>query len=290
MTHRQSRNPESDFFLNQAIRGAIEASREILKHRLAGVKADFKKDKSPVTDADRAAHIAICDSLNETGLPILSEEGDVMPYEIRKKWTRLWIVDPLDGTKEFIKGLDEFTVNVALVENGRPVMGVIVIPMRSEIYFGGMITGKVWRALIEDGRMIGQKELTGQRSNDILTLAVSRSHLDEKTLAYVRELEKTQGSVTLIRCGSSLKFCQLAAGVADVYPRFNPCMEWDTAAGHALIRGVGFELIDLKSGEEMLYNRPDLINGAFIAGRIDSHNSDFHPLAFPPETGTEDDD
>lgn len=254
--------------LRLAAKAAIKAGNEIMRIYL-DPKQDFdveqKADKSPLTLADKTAHRAIVKYLAESGIPILSEEGKLLPYEKRKEWKRLWIVDPLDGTKEFLKKNGEFTVNIALVENGAPVLGVIYVPVTAVLYTG--IVG------------YGAHRTKGAKNFSVLdisaipllslpphpfTIVCSRSHMSPDTEYYVKQMRVLHKDVQLVSSGSSLKICLVAEGTADVYPRFAPTMEWDTAAGDAIARAAGREVVDAKTGEPLVYNKPDLHNPWFI--------------------------
>lgn len=244
--------------LETAKEAAIAGGKEILEVYNGEIKVDMKEDKSPLTEADRNAHIAIMEFLEKTNIPVLSEEGRAIPFDERKNWERLWIVDPLDGTKEFIKRNGEFTVNIALIENGTPILGVIYVPVKNVLYYGmeGLGTFK------EEGSDI--KKLPQPKSTKNYVAVGSRSHMSEETEVYFNELKSKYGEVDVVSMGSSLKICLVAEGVADVYPRFAPTMEWDTAAGHAIAKFAGKILIDYKTQEEMRYNREELLNNWFI--------------------------
>lgn len=258
-----------------AIKAALEAGQEILKI-YNDPSSDFgierKADNSPLTIADKKAHETIASFLKETPYPVLSEEGKTMGYSIRKEWETLWIVDPLDGTKEFIKKNGEFTVNIALVENGVPVAGVIYVPVKEELYFAEDTLGAFKiagiTALPDDGtldRLIAHSDrlpLSDVRKSFVIV--ASRSHLTAETEEYIAEIEKKYPVVETVSSGSSIKICLVAEGKADVYPRFAPTMEWDTAAGHAIARAAGFEIYQAGTDTPLLYNKEDLLNPWFI--------------------------
>lgn len=226
-------------------------------------KADFgierKADNSPLTRADKAAHARIMTFLEPTGIPVLSEEGAHLPYSIRRQWQRLWIVDPLDGTKEFIKRNGEFTVNIALAENGSPVMGVIYVPVKQQLYYGCIGEGAYKEEL-------GQRVTLPLKSDTerAFTVVASRSHLSKETADYIDLLRRDHPDLQLASSGSSLKICLVAEGKADVYPRHAPTMEWDTAAGDAIARAARREVVDALTGEPLRYNKEDLHNPWFI--------------------------
>lgn len=254
-----------------AIAAALEAGKEIMRI-YDDPSQDFgierKADNSPLTLADKAAHNCIVRHLEPTGIPILSEEGAHLPYEVRKAWHRLWIVDPLDGTKEFIKKNGEFTVNIALVEDGKPVLGVIYVPVTGVIYVGedpptpfrGSFCGRGHSAQFNKYEKLPLKGGGGSS----FVIVASRSHLTPETEEYIEEMRRMHGEVQLISSGSSLKLCLVAEGTADVYPRFAPTMEWDTAAGDAIARAAGKVVVDAKTGQPLTYNKPDLHNPWFI--------------------------
>lgn len=269
-------------FLFTAIRASIEAGTAIMKI-YSDPEADFeierKADNSPLTIADRTANRIICDMLEaDTPYPILSEEGSHAPVETRQAWTEMWVVDPLDGTKEFIKRNGEFTVNIAYVKDGRPEAGVIYIPAKRELYFGSVgdgaykITGI--NSLPPDGTVDSLKDtalrlpLEESRHGEFVVVA-SRSHLNAETEAYIEEMKCEHGCVRTVSRGSSLKLCLVAEGVADVYPRFAPTMEWDTAAGHAIAAATGAcEVVRADDSQPLTYNKADLHNPWFIVRNI----------------------
>ena len=247
--------------LQLAIEAALEAGKEIMGIYL-DPKQDFgiekKADNSPLTLADKAAHNCIVRYLNQTNIPILSEEGAHLSFEERKTWDRLWVVDPLDGTKEFIKKNGEFTVNIALVEGGSPVLGVIYVPAQGVLYSG--IVGKgAWKGVGEE-----REALPLSKKKEGFVVVASRSHLSPETEEYLNQLRQKHDKVQLISSGSSLKICLVAEGSADVYPRFAPTMEWDTAAGDAIARAAGRMVVDASSNQPLTYNKPDLHNPWFI--------------------------
>lgn len=248
--------------LDLAINAALEAGKAIMRIYL-DPKQDFgiekKADNSPLTLADKAAHNCIVRHLEQTGIPILSEEGAHLPYEERKSWHRLWVVDPLDGTKEFIKKNGEFTVNIALVEDEQPVLGVIYVPA-TDVLYAGVVGEGAWKEEKGENKIVNCKLSNSQ----IFTVVASRSHLTPETEEYIAEMQKKHDNVQLVSSGSSLKICLVAEGTADVYPRFAPTMEWDTAAGDAIARAAGREVVNAKTGQPLVYNKPDLHNPWFI--------------------------
>ena len=255
-------------YLKIAIEAAIKAGNAILEIYDSGdFSVDMKADDSPLTKADLASNEVIISCLSETGIPVLSEEGRSISYEERKNWDRLWIVDPLDGTNEFIKQNGEFTVNIALIEKGQTILGVVYTPVLKELYYSGTEFGsfKVTGVSVfsKDLHKKGDKlPIQNERFN--FTVVASRSHMSSETEEFIRDLELTHGEVTLISKGSSLKLCMVAEGTADCYPRFAPTMEWDTAAGQAVCLYAGFDVIDWNTKETMKYNRPELQNNWFL--------------------------
>jgi 3'(2'), 5'-bisphosphate nucleotidase len=256
--------------LNTAITAALEAGKVILEiYKSDDFEVEIKGDNSPLTKADTASHNVIMSYLTKTNIPVLSEEGKTMAYEERKDWKQLWIVDPIDGTKEFIKRNGEFTVNIALIENQKTLIGVIFVPVTGELYFSTKEMGayKVTVALdnfdIETLISNGNK-LPLEREDKTFTIVASRSHMSPETEDYVAEMKAKYGTVNLISKGSSLKLCMVAEGQADCYPRFAPTMEWDTAAGQAICEHAGFKVIDWGTKENMLYNREELLNNWFL--------------------------
>lgn len=239
--------------------------------------ADFgierKADNSPLTKADKNAHNCIMSFLTQTPYPVLSEEGKHMDYDIRKNWDILWIVDPLDGTKEFIKKNGEFTVNIALVRKGIPVAGVIYVPVKEELYLAGETIGAYKIKHVAPGDMTetleellsaGTRLPAEQPQKENFVVVASRSHLSPETQEYIAETQKTHDKVELRSSGSSLKICLVAEGAADVYPRFAPTMEWDTAAGHAIVRAAGKNIWLTDGSAPLTYNKQDLLNPWFI--------------------------
>lgn len=257
--------------LQTAITAAISGSEQILDIYRQDFDVEFKEDKSPLTLADRNAHDAICKVLKVTGLPVLSEEGKNIPYEVRKEWDRFWMVDPLDGTKEFIKRNDEFTVNIALISKQQPVMGIILVPVSGLLYFASRSAGafKISLTDIKDSSlenlMRNAETMPLPGSPHKVTVVGSRSHLSSETTDYILNLQKTQPELDFVSIGSSLKMCLVAEGKAHVYPRFGPTMEWDTAAGQAIVEIAGGKVLQADSGEPVLYNKPDLLNPWFVA-------------------------
>jgi len=223
-----------------------------------------KTDDSPLTQADLAANQIIVSGLNAlSDIPIISEETHQIDYAERKNWKQFWLVDPLDGTKEFIKGSDEFTVNIALIENEQPILGLVYAPVLGELYFGAIGFGANYQK--EDTDVIKLPFLKAKTSDSTLRVVTSASHSDEKTNTFVEKLSGIfERSIVHISKGSSLKICLLATGQADIYPRMGPTCEWDIAAGHAVLRCAGGELYNLETKKPLAYNKNSLLNPHFI--------------------------
>ncbi|TAJ14890.1 3'(2'),5'-bisphosphate nucleotidase [Marinilabiliaceae bacterium JC017] len=255
------------------VEAAISAGRAIMDvyHR-DDFKVQLKEDLSPLTEADLKSNAIIEEYLQQTGIPVLSEEGRHMSYDERKEWSALWIVDPLDGTKEFVKRNGEFTVNIALVKEGYPVIGVVFAPWLGDLYVGDGLASYYFKlsadwkecSFDEIEKDLNPVNLPSDKTQQI-TMVVSISHFSEETADFIKRVEARKGAVDKVSVGSSLKMCLVAAGKADVYPRFGPTMEWDTAAGQAVLEAAGAKLIDLEQKKRMRYNRENLKNTSFLA-------------------------
>jgi len=255
--------------LNAVNEIAIAAGSEILDVYNSGQAIDVskKQDDSPLTDADRRAHLLIVDRLSSLtpDIPLLSEESDAIDYELRKSWQRYWLVDPLDGTKEFINRNGEFTVNIALIENGQSVAGVVYVPVSGISYFGGIGIG-AWKQDANQQDIKAQSIVSRpMRESFGVRIVASRRHLGEQLNALVGKIENHFGKVTLLSMGSSLKMCLLAEGSADIYPRMAPTCEWDTAAAHGILSAAGGEIVDLQFRPLRYNSKPELLNPFFIA-------------------------
>jgi 3'(2'), 5'-bisphosphate nucleotidase len=218
---------------------------------------DFKSDNSPLTLADKAAHDVIVDQLGRVypEIPIISEEGAEIPYEQRKAYQTYWLVDPLDGTKEFIKRNGEFTVNIALIDNEVPVLGVVHVPVVDTTYYGGAESG----AFLEEGASEPRQiKVNNNETNRIAVRSKSHPSPEEEVV-----LDKYQVVESISR-GSSLKFCMVAEGKADIYYRHGPTMEWDTAAGQAVVEAAGGKMLVGTGPEAFVYNKPSLLNSSFL--------------------------
>lgn len=226
---------------------------------------ETKEDNSPLTRADTAANDYICSELNKLypDIPVLSEERKATEFEERQHWLHCFIVDPIDGTKEFIKKNGEFTVNIAYAIEGKVVEGVIFAPVLKTLYFTS--AGKSFRMKGGDCEMlpIDQKET-------VYKIVTSRSHISDKTQGFVDQMKASHPNLELVSVGSSLKFCMIAEGSADIYPRFNPTMEWDTAAAQAIVEQAGGQVLNLHTKEPLTYNKKDLLNPEFMVWRRSS--------------------
>ncbi len=273
-----------------ALIAATKAGEAILEVYHGEIDVSYKEDDSPLTLADKRAHSAIADHLSSDStrsIPILSEEGKHTPYEERQGWEYYWLVDPLDGTKEFVKRSDEFTVNIALIKKNRPVLGVVFLPAIGSLYFAAEGLGSY---KLEDVGAIGQlvagageffeeerplKQLieaairlpvqqSFNKSTDQLNLVGSRSHGTEALSEFVEKVKQQYRKVDFVPAGSALKLCLVAEGSADIYPRFGPTMEWDTAAGHCVVEQSGGKVVDMKKKAPLDYNKKDLHNPYFV--------------------------
>ncbi len=259
--------------IRHALDAALQASHLIMKYYEGEVKVETKADESPVTIADKEADELIRKILEDTGIPILSEEQPIPPHEERLQWEQFWMVDPLDGTKEFIKKNGEFTINIALIENNVPVGGVIAAPASNIVYFGESGYGSFKSELSAKTQNLNDifKHVTRLEPHDFkkgetLKIAVSRSHLDDTTVGYIEKLKK-EYDVDTTSAGSAIKIGLLAEGKAHIYPRFSPCMEWDIAAGFGIVNQLDFQFISTENQKKLNFNKKDLHVNGFIALR-----------------------
>jgi len=277
---------ERDDLLVTASRATVVAGLATLDVYRSEIEVQYKEDRSPLTLADRRSHDIIVGRLSATEIPVLSEEGRDIPYAQRSRWHRLWIVDPLDGTKEFVKRLGEFTINIALVEDGRPTLGAIFVPVKNVLYFGRVEDGSF---RLDDPAAIAdlasgaggsdapavlrrlwahsQKLPVDVAAHTPYVIVGSRSHATPELHAYVDRKRSELGEVSFISAGSSLKYCLVAEGRADVYPRLGPTMEWDTAAGQVVAEAAGARIVRHDTGEALLYNKADLLNPWHVVTR-----------------------
>ena len=255
--------------LNQLLdiskKAAVDAGKEILKiYRSDDFAVELKGDNSPLTRADKKAHEVIVEGLSSTDIPVLSEEGKDIPFETRKNWDYFWMVDPLDGTKEFVKRNGEFTVNIALIHENRSILGVVYAPVLNKLYFASADSGAFLKS--EDGLVQLNAQLFSM-TDDQLNVVASRSHLNEATENFLSELSKP----SIVSMGSSLKFLLVAEGKAHLYPRYAPTMEWDTAAAQIIVEEAGGKVIQEPSGNQVIYNKENLLNPYFLCrGKLDT--------------------
>jgi 3'(2'), 5'-bisphosphate nucleotidase len=253
-----------------AISAALKAGDEILKVYESDFSVEHKDDKSPLTLADKNAHEVISEILSDSRFPVLSEEGKDIAYSERSSWDYFWMVDPLDGTKEFVKRNGEFTVNIALIHKQRSILGVIYVPVTKVLYFAAENTGSFKFSItdvIEDnleGILLQSLKLPLPQPSKKFTVVASRSHLSGETEMFIDGLKTVHKEINMISSGSSLKMCLVAEGAADVYPRFAPTMEWDTAAGQAICECMGKKILDYTTSQPLLYNKKNLLNNWFI--------------------------
>ncbi len=251
-----------------AIEAAIEAGEKILSvYNSEDFGIENKADESPLTKADLLAHQCILSHLEKTNIPVLSEEGASIPYFQRSQWNKIWIVDPLDGTKEFIKRNGEFTVNIALIKDQTPCIGVVYIPVTKTIYWGAEELGSYCYSISDNElllRLDDKFKLPNILSKPLYTIVASRSHLTAETQNFIDDMKQVHGEINIVSKGSSLKMCMVAEGTADCYPRFAPTMEWDIAAGHAVCKFSGKTVLDYLTKNEMVYNRENLLNNWFV--------------------------
>ncbi|MEN8124655.1 MAG: 3'(2'),5'-bisphosphate nucleotidase CysQ [Bacteroidota bacterium] len=257
--------------LKIAIQAAIEGGAAIMKIYQNDFEVEYKDDNSPLTIADKKCNDIINSYLVKTEFPIISEESKQLPFDVRKNWETCWIVDPLDGTKEFVKRNGEFTVNIALVRNGKPLLGVIYVPVTKELFYANVTKKLALKSELKDHNVdFDTLELNSiiikprPKQKDTISVVGSRSHMNEATQNFVNSLKNDFEHVEIVSKGSSLKFCLVAEGKADVYPRFAPTMEWDTAAGQAICEAVGLNVISKETNQPLLYNKENLLNPWFL--------------------------
>ena len=261
--------------LHLSILAAVEAGKKILEVYSQDFTFENKSDNSPLTIADQQSHEVIKVALAGTGFPLLSEEGKQLPYAERSGWDTFWLVDPLDGTKEFIKRNGEFTVNIALIKNGVPVLGVVYVPVTRVLYYGAEDIGSFSAIIQEDlneenisSVLQSATTLPGTEQPVVYTVVASRSHNTAETETFIEGKKKEHGEVNLVSSGSSIKLCLVAEGKAQVYPRLAPTMEWDTAAGHAVAKYSGCRVYNYETNTDLVYNKENLLNPWFVVERL----------------------
>lgn len=281
---REQRKMKDPQYLIAATRAALEAGDAIVDIYHSEFDVETKADNSPLTIADRRSHEIIQAGLSQFNIPLISEEGKSIPYEERKQWPIAWIVDPLDGTKEFIKRNGEFTVNIALIDNQKPVLGVVFAPVPGWLYVAAVdigaykISGSALDEILINSASPMDEQLTAllhrgvklpaaHHERKIYTIVGSRSHSTPELEAFVEKKRSEKGAVDFIAAGSSLKICLVAEGSADIYPRLGPTMEWDTAAGQAIAECAGASVYVHEDGSALRYNRQNQLNPYFIVER-----------------------
>lgn len=257
-----------------AFKAAFNAGQRVLEiYNSDDFQVSMKSDNSPLSSADKEAHEIIKNTLVTSRIPILSEEGRDMQFEERKAWDILWMVDPLDGTRQLIQKRDEFTVNIALISEGNPLLGIIYAPAKNDIYFGikdfGSYKMKVSDKEIKSFDMqeiikSSVKLPSLSKNNDNYTILASYYHVNKETLEYIDEMRKKHPDVEVKKIGSSLKMCMLADGLGDVYVRCSSTYEWDTAAAQAILEGIGWRIRSLDDNQPLTYNKESLLNPYFI--------------------------
>ncbi len=236
---------------------AREAGEAIMPIYEGAFEVTYKSDSSPLTEADLKAHTLISEALQRVtpAIPILSEEGQQVAYATRKAWEYYWCIDPIDGTKEFVKRNGEFTINIALIHRDTPILGVVYVPVAKVLY-----AAKQGEGAFKDGQRLPLTTNTTPEKK--LRVVASKSHLSPETQAFIDALETQE--VQQRSYGSSLKLCMVATGEADIYPRMAPTMEWDTAAADAIVREAGKMTYRFEDNQPMRYNKEDLLNPWFV--------------------------
>ena len=267
--------------LGLALRAAGRAGQEILGVYFGQFAVDSKEDRTPITEADRRAHRVIAEELAAgSPYPLLSEEGPQAPYAERRRWRRFWLVDPLDGTKEFVKRNGEFTVNIALIQRGRPVLGVVYAPASGLLYFAaraagafkaeGLSPGPELERALRSARVLPRRPSTfpgripSRPQAARLTVMASRSHTSQEWQRYLERLREVYAEVVVLSLGSALKLCLVAEGKADLYLRFGRTMEWDTAAAQAVLEAVGRRMRAYPTRRRLRYNKVSSANPDFL--------------------------
>jgi 3'(2'), 5'-bisphosphate nucleotidase len=234
---------------------ALDAGDAVMKIYKRGFDVKYKDDNSPLTQADLKSNEIICEALQNLypNIPILSEENKEVPYKERKDWEYYWCIDPIDGTKEFVKKNGEFTINIALIHKNEPILGVVYAPVLHDIYY----------AKKGFGAFKNEIRLPVKREDKKYIIVASKSHMSDETQNFIKNIQAIDAK-ELITIGSSLKLCLVAQGEADIYPRFAPTMEWDTAAAHAIVLESGKHVVEYNNKKELHYNKTNLLNPWFI--------------------------
>jgi len=252
-----------EFNIDDVLKIALKAGKEIMSIYNKDFNIEFKNDNSPLTIADKKSHKVIEEGLKKYNLPILSEEGRDIPYEERKNWELFWMIDPLDGTKEFIKKNGEFTINIALIYKNKPIFGVVYAPAIEVIYFTDNNNSYKAKLSIKEFSIKNIEKLPKKRDDNKFIIVASKSHLNEETKKFIENI-RADKEKEFISKGSSLKLCMVAEGSADIYPRLAPTMEWDTAAADAIVRKAGKMSYNFESNMPLEYNKKNLLNPFFI--------------------------
>jgi 3'(2'), 5'-bisphosphate nucleotidase len=248
---------------------ALQAGQAVMEIYQKDFTIEYKDDTSPLTEADIKANEIICQALTKLypNIPILSEENKSIEYSERKDWEYYWCIDPIDGTKEFIKKNDEFTINIALIGKDTPLLGVVYAPALAEVYYAKQGEGAFRRVLSVKWEVLSKERLpihVNDKPTEELAVVASKSHLSDETQAFIDSLALNTEHLTLTSRGSSLKLCMVATGEADIYPRLAPTMEWDTAAADAIVREAGKMSYQFESNNPMVYNKENLLNPWFV--------------------------
>ena len=265
--------------LGMGIRSSLLAGDAVMQVYGSDFDVALKNDQSPITEADRQAHEILMAQLGKD-IPVLSEEGSEIAYEERKDWNLFWLIDPLDGTKDFVKRNGQFTVNIALIERHRPIAGIVYLPAKEILFFGGQgfgayrVSGSVLEKIknsISDDPLeaalvsaVSLPDPDKMRSSKKIKIVQSLNHVTEREAEFAVRLKEKFPDLDIASAGSSLKFCLVAEGSADLYPRFGPTMEWDTAAGQCVAESSGCEVLGLQDFSPIRYNRRVLLNGFFM--------------------------
>ncbi|BAF72668.1 3'(2'),5'-bisphosphate nucleotidase CysQ [Sulfurovum sp. NBC37-1] len=234
---------------------ALEAGKIIMEIYNRDFSIEYKDDRSPLTEADLASHDVIVKRLEKYGIHVMSEESRTIDYDRRKAWEYYWCIDPIDGTKEFIKKNGEFTINIALIHHNMPVLGVVYAPALNDMY-----TAKQGQGAFKNGKKMPLQ--SNSAPSDKISVVASKSHLSDETQAFIDALNAKE--IVQVSKGSSLKLCMVAEGKADIYPRLAPTMEWDTAAADAIVRESGRMTYQYENGMPLVYNKMDLLNPWFV--------------------------
>lgn len=285
-------------FLKIALNAASLAGDAVLKIYNSNFDVEYKNDKSPLTKADIEANKIITEKLSALGYPIISEECAITDYELRSKWNRFWLIDPIDGTKGFIEKTGEFTINIALMENNIPIIGVILCPVTQTFYFGfdkgsyKATKNKHYKDFDDLYLSIEKEEFSNFKKISVssfpssnIKVVMSKSHINNETLLFISEIESVFGKVEKISYGSSIKICLIAEGVADIYPRLGLTSEWDIAAADAILRYAGGSIFKYDSRysikdyissnnnvQKIKYNKENMINPYFIVSGLHKYN------------------